>query len=148
MSRYDIHIQLVDPSQQDVGATFVFGHRPALAVRGPQKLANRWLMQFLRRKGSDPTDLTGTGTYFPNLIGGNITDAADLQAVVQEHIDDCNDQIKRIDLRSPWLDPDERLRNGELSQFRAVRSDAFEMWVVLTTVSGDRVRVLIPYARV
>lgn len=148
MPRYDIHIQLLDPTEQAAaGATFTFGHKPVIAVRGPQKLANRWLMQFLRRKGSDPTDLTGTGTYFSNLIGGNIDNPGDLETSILEHVEDCNTQIRAIDQRSAWLDGDERLATGEMTGFRQLSEQAFEMVVTLTTVSGDRVQVLIPYAR-
>lgn len=147
MPRYDIHIQLIDPSQQGTSLTFTFGHSPTVAVRGPQKLANRWIMQFLRLKGSDPVDLNA-GTEFRRLINGNVTDGDDLQAIVLEHIDDCSDQIRAIDQRSPWLDADERLRSAELVLFEQVRENAFEMWVQITTISGDSAKVLIPYARI
>lgn len=146
MSRFDFHIQLVDPTDQRVrGATFAFGLGTALAVRGPQKLVNRWTKQFLTTRGTSPLHRKD-GTLFPNLIGGN-ADAGDAEAVVLVAIEECNERIREIDARSPWLTADERLADATLLQYDAVRPDAAEFWVRITTRSGARVPALIPYAR-
>lgn len=148
MPRYDVHIQLIDPSQQEAGLNFTFGRAPVIAVRGPQKLANRFLMTLLRRKGSDPVD-PEVGTHFSELIGGNnLTETGDLQAILLEYVDDAADQVRAVDLRSSWLDADERLRTAEMTSFTQLREDAFEAWITLTTVSGAQVQMLIPVARI
>lgn len=148
MSRYDIHIQLIDPTEQGPGMNFTFGNVPVIAVRGPQKLANRWIMQFLRSKGSDPVDST-QGTYFPALVGGgNLVNLGDLEATIIDYIEDCNAQIMAIDQSSPWLDPDERLQSAQIVMFNQTASDTFEVWIQINTVSGDTVKILIPYAQV
>jgi hypothetical protein len=149
MPRYDIHIQLEDPTGQGPGNTFVFFDESgrSRAVRGPQKLANRWLMQFFRRKNTDPTN-PDAGTEFIDAMGSsNLTSGADAQTAFMEFVDDCNDQVRAIDQRSPWLDADERLRTGEVILFNVTGVNKFEAWVRLTTVSGASVKALIPYAR-
>lgn len=145
MPRYDLHFQLIDPSAQRAGAVFSFGFDQPLAVSGPQKMANRWLKLFFTSKGSHPVRRK-EGTGFSSLIGGNVSAESDIEASLHLYIEDATEQLQELDRRARGIADSERIQSAQLTDFRAVRADAFEFWVELTSVSGERVQVLIPYA--
>lgn len=145
MAIYDLHIQLLDPSEQTYGSNFTFNLENPILVTGFQSLANRWLKTFMTPKGSHPIRRT-EGTEFAYLIGSNIDDPQSLQTTVAEYIDDATEQVRAVDLASPWLSSEERLQNATLVQFNVVAVDSIEFWVELTNLAGQRMRVLIPYA--
>jgi hypothetical protein len=144
MARYDLHIQLVDPSEQTFGANFSFGVANPILVTGFQALVNRWMKIFMTPKGSHPVRRT-EGTEFPYLLGSNVTDIPSLEATVAEYIDDATQQVQAVDRMSPNLTNDQRLRAAALLQFNAVDASSIEFWVELTNQANQRMRVLIPY---
>ena len=144
MTLYDIHIQLLDPSEQTYGANFGFGLASPILVTGFQALVNRWLKIFMTPKGSHPVRRL-EGTEFPFLIGSNVADVGSLQAVIAEHMDDATEQVQVVDRASAWLTNDQRLRSAALIQFNVVGPSAIEFWIELTNQSGRRLQILIPY---
>ena len=144
MARYDLHIQLLDPSIQTYGANFSFGLASPIAVTGFQSLINRWMKIFMTPKGTQPLRLQ-EGTEFPYLIGSNVRDIGSLEATVAEYMDDATDQVQAVDRASPWLTKDQRLRAAALKQFNVVGASGIEFWVELTNQAGQRLQVLIPY---
>lgn len=144
MPRYDLHIQLVDPSEQTFGANFSFGIANPILVTGFQSLVNRWMKIFMTPKGSHPVRKT-EGTEFPYLFGANVTDISTLEMTVAEYIDDAVQQVQAIDRAAPNLTPEQRLRSASLLQFNAVNASSIEFWVQLTNQANQRMRVLIPY---
>lgn len=144
MARYDLHIQLIDPSQQVYGSNFSFGLESPILVTGFQSLINRWMKTFMTPKGSHPVRRQ-EGTEFPYLIGSNVRDLGSLEATVAEHIDDANQQVVAVDRISPLLTKNQRLRSGALKQFNVVGTSGIEFWVELTNQANERLQVLIPY---
>jgi hypothetical protein len=145
MPRYSRNLQMLDPLDQETSRKlFKYADKPYQAISGPQKLVNRFLKIFLTTKGSNPLDPT-QGTNFPNLIGGNVSDSADIETNIQLAIDDCSEQIKAVDSLSPRLTKDEKLEDAVIQQLDILSEDAVEFWITITTVSRKRVPVLIPY---
>lgn len=146
MPRYDLHFDLVNPLDQEArGAAFDLNATRPTAIRGPQKLLNRYVKAFLTTQGSNPLHRKD-GTDFTSLVQGNVEDPEDVQAALLLMIDDAADQIKAVDQRSPWLDNDERLRAANLTIFRQIGPTRFEVHIELTTTSGARVTALLPFA--
>lgn len=69
----------------------------------------------------------------------------DLRSNVDVSVLECNEQIREIDARSPWLEPSEKLGNASISYYNQPREDALELWVVIQTLNGERVESLIAY---
>jgi hypothetical protein len=147
MPRYSYHFQLIDPDQQGLArSNFSLNLARPIAVRGPQKLINRWVQCFFTTRGSDPIN-TSFGTSFTSLVGGNTTGSADdIRASIEIAVQDCNEQIRLIDARSPWLSPSERLSGATIILYNPIRSDAIEFWVEIRTTNNQRVNTLIAYA--
>lgn len=144
MARYSLHFQLIDPNDQALArSNFAFDPHNSIAVKGPQKLINRWLQMFFVPRGSDPL-FPGRGTTFATMIGGNVL-FDDLRATIEVSVLECNEQLREIDGRSPWLEPSEKLGNASISYYNQPRQDAVELWVEIQTLSGERVESLIAY---
>lgn len=145
MPRYALHYQLIDPAQQGPRSTFVLDPTNPIAVRGPQKAANRWLKVFLTPKGTDPLR-RDEGTGFAFLPGSNVANPADVQQQLVAYVSDATEQVQAMDARNAMLDDDERVRNANLSAFNVLGPASIEFFVELVTLSGDRVLQLIPLA--
>lgn len=143
MRRYDLHLRIIDPNEQQQTETFTFGKK-ALLVDGFQKLANRFVKIFFTPKGSNPLRIN-EGTEFAYLLGSNVSDVASLQATIGEYVDDAVNQIKSVDARSPLLATNERLRDAQLIQFNVVDATHIEFWIELTNQAGERLKILLPY---
>lgn len=144
MARYNQHFQLIDPSYQGLArSNFAFNPYNSIGVKGPQKLINRWLQNFFTPRGSDPLNPT-RGTTFSTMIGGNVL-VEDLRATVDISVLECNEQLREIDGRSPWLDASEKLSDASISFLNQPREDAIEFWVNIQAMNGVRVESLIPY---
>lgn len=144
MARYSLHFQLIDPSDQALArSNFAFNPKNSIAVKGPQKLINRWLQGFFTPRGTDPL-YPSRGTAFASMIGGNVI-FEELRATVDVSVLEINEQLREIDGRSPWLDPSEKLGNASISYYNQPREDALELWVQIQTLSGERVESLIAY---
>jgi hypothetical protein len=142
----DIHLQLIDPSEQQYGANFTWGSTPRW-VAGLQKLANHWVKRFLTPKGSHPWRPL-EGTKFTYLLGGNMEDVASLQVAVLEAIDDATDQMRALQSQQFSLPADERVQVVNLVQFLVTGPTSADIWVEIVNRAGSRLTVLIPYARI
>jgi len=139
---FDTHYQIVPLDQQTGGPkVFTFGFTSAVAVRGPQKLINRWLKCLMTPKGSDPSNLE-YGTGFGNLYGSNITSTQDLIDAVALFVEDCNAQMRAMDQRN-FPPDDERLKSATLSRVLEVPG-GFEVTVEIRNVAGERVVASLP----
>jgi hypothetical protein len=148
MPFYDIHFQVINPATQAVtrtGKFFTFGFPKPVAVQGPQKLFNRWVKMFFTTQNSNPL-YPDRGTGFPSLIGSNITQVADLEALMHLYVDNCNDQLQALDNldNGRFLSDDEKLASASITAFNILPPDGFECFVELRSVSGKRVTALIP----
>ncbi len=143
---YDLHFQLINPDElerRQTGRFFTFGFPRPIGVAGPQKMFNRFIKVFMTGTGSNPL-FRKQGTGFTTLIGSNITQVADLQALLQLYIDDASDQLKALDTQATKLDDSERFLSAQITSFNPVSPDGFDALVELKTVSGARVTALIP----
>jgi len=142
----DLHIQLIDPTEQRYGANFTFGFKSPIRVDGLQKLANQWLKLFLTPKGTHPWRRL-EGTNFAYLVGGNVDDVDAIQTSVLEYIEDATTQLKAIQGRQLALPDTERLLTVNLLQFTQVETLSFDIWVRVVNVARSTLSVLIPYAK-
>lgn len=136
MKNYDVHTELLDPDEQrSTGKYFGFGYKAAVAVRGPQKMINRWLKCLMTPKGTDAHD-RNYGTGFTNLIGANVGNEIEAMEAVALFIDDCNQQIKAFDTAN--MPPaEERLESATLAQFVELpEGDGFQVYVYIRNVAG------------
>lgn len=148
MPRYNFHFQLIDPDQQGLArSNFSLNLARPIAVRGPQKLINRWTQCFFTTRGSDPVN-PSFGTSFTSLVGGNTFGTSDdLRASIEIAVQDCNEQIRAIDAKSPWLEPGERLNSATIILYNPISEDKVEFWIEIQTLNGQRVTALIAYTR-
>lgn len=140
----DLHLQSVLPTQQRFGSGLTWGPGAPLAVTGIQKLADQWMMLFLKPKGSHPWRQL-EGTEFVYLAGGNVSDPDTIESSVIEYIADANDQFRAMQARVQGLQANEKLANAELVQFTQVAELSFDIWVRVTNVARQGLNVLIPY---
>lgn len=140
---FDIHYQILSPAEQaeSYGHVFTFGFTTAVAVRGPQKLINRWLKCFLTPKGSDPIDLT-YGTEFAHLFGGNVNQQT-FSDVVTLSVEDATEQLRGMDRRAA-LDDDERVSGASVTGITVRNDNSYDVYISLVSVAGDVARFAIP----
>lgn len=144
-TKFDLHIRLVDPTQQTYGSNFTLNLSNTLKVNGKQKLVNKWVKIFMTPKGSHPFKRT-LGTEFPYLIGGNIDSVAAVEGKILEYIEDATNQIKELQSQNPAAAPEEQLSTVNIVQFNQLDSTKVELWVEIINAVGTSVNVLIPYA--
>jgi hypothetical protein len=145
VDRYDLHLQVMDPSVQAWGAVFTLNSGNIIAVKGRWKLLDRFLKVLFTPKGSSPLRRK-EGTLFPFVFGGNITDVGSLEAGLHDYVDDAAAQIMEYDRRAPWLTPDERLQSAQVGGFRQFDATRFEFVLDVQSVSGRRMPVPLPVA--
>jgi len=142
MPRYDAFYNGTEEETQRLFRFFTFGFDRSVGIRGPQKLALQWLKCLMTTKGSDPTDRE-YGTDFPNLIGSNIRIMQDVRDVVLLCIQDCNDQIIRIQ-RDTQPDLDEILLTAVLTRFDLTDVTGFDAYVTITNAKRTAITVNLP----
>ena len=142
----DLHIQIIDPTQQRPGANFTFGFSRPIRVEGLQKLADQWLKLLLTPKGSHPWRRT-EGTNFTYLLTGNAVDLDSVQTAVMEYIEDATEQMKNSQRQRPGLPLSEVLQAVNLLQFTRIGQNSFDIWVRIVNVERSTLPVLIPYVR-
>lgn len=141
---YDVHFQMVSTQEQlsANGKVFTFGYTSAVGVKGPQKLANRWLKCFCTLKGSDLL-APEYGTIFPEIIGSNISRRQDFTDAMTLYIEDCNQQIRTFDLAQfPPLD--ERLASAVLTSVIPRGVDGYDVYVTIKNMAGTLLTVQVP----
>lgn len=141
---FDIYYEVI-PADQQTGANgkvVSFGFASALGVKGPRKLANRWLKCFMTLKGSDPLDKT-YGTGFPDLLGSNVSREDDFTDAMVLFVDDCNQQIQAFD--NAQFPPDnERLASATITSLTPLGVDGYEVYVTIKNVAGELVTIQVP----
>lgn len=146
-NRYDIHYQIIDPTQQRTYGNFTFELNNSIRVKGKYKPVNRWLKIFLTPKNSHPIRRT-EGTDFYAILGTNFTNLNDLQMQIMEYMEDASNQLRIIEGRIFNLPTEETFDRVELLQFNEISNGSFEIHIRIYNKSGTSVGVLIPYAMV
>jgi hypothetical protein len=141
---YDVHFQIVSKEEQVAanGKVYSFGYASAVGVKGPQKLANRWLKCFCTLKGSDLLS-PEYGTEFPEIIGSNISRRQDFVDAMSLYIDDCNGQIQAFDL-AQFPPDDERLASAVLTSVVPRGEDGYEVYITIKNIAGTLLTVQVP----
>lgn len=140
----DVHIQLIDPSEQGWRSIFTFGPTGPRAVTGSIKLLNRWIKVFMTPVNSHPVR-RNEGTKFSSLIRSNVNFSL-VQPDILEAVDDATEQVRAEDRRTPSRPPDEAIQSATVVRFNLVGASGVEFWVEVINMLGERVRVLFPYA--
>ncbi len=141
---YDIYYEVIPKEEQpsSYGKVVSFGYTSALGVKGPRKLANRWLKCFMTLKGTDPLNRS-YGTGFADLIGSNVSRVDDFTDAMVLFVDDCNQQMRDFD--NAQFPPDnERLESATISSIRALPPDGYEVYVTIKNVAGELVTIQVP----
>ena len=106
----DVYLQGVAGATR--GECVSFGDQGSpTGVRGPNKLVSRFLKCLLTLKGSSLLDVD-YGTYFPQLIGGNV-DRFSVSQLVSEAVVDASEKLKEYQAEYA-LDDDEALDDVEI----------------------------------
>jgi hypothetical protein len=129
-------------SNSDAPKPFSFGYVSSVGVSGIIKMANRWTMCLLTRKGSDPFSKS-TGTNFMNMMGSNISETQDVLDMATMSIEDCNTQVRAFDQRSN-LSPDERFASAQIERIEQVDPSRYDLWVTLKNSAGQTTTVSLP----
>ena len=145
MSRFDTYIELLPPDEQSVQVgTFTYGYDKHIAIRGFQKLINKWAKAFLTLEGTDLSD-RDYGTAFTALIGSNISSRRDIQEVVQSSVDKANEIIYEIQAEDPPDDAREILDVATLeSLIFSPDGLGFDAFVRIKNQAGEVLQVLFP----
>lgn len=144
MPRYDIHVQALPVQEQrDTFKFMSFGFSPSVGIKGFQMLLNQWVKCLLTPRNSDPTDLT-YGTDFTKIIGSNLplADARDVSGIA---IDECNDQIFKIQQADSTLTASELLATAEIVDFRTdPTAPGFSVYVEIKNQARERLVLNLP----
>jgi hypothetical protein len=145
MPRYDTYIELRPTEEQSVrSGTYQFGYTKPIAIKGFQKLINKWAKCFLTPEGTDLSDRT-YGSPFPNLIGSNITSREDVSDVVQIAVDKTNVKIQEYQAADPPEDPREILDDAELESIVFdTAGTGVEVYIRIRNQAGELLRVQLP----
>lgn len=141
----DLRIQLLDPADQRARSLFTLGYARPSASSGVELLVMRWLKTFMTPKGSNPFRRT-EGTKFPQLQRLNVAGLGGVEPDILDAIDDASQQIKAADALATYRPANERLLSVSLTRFVLLPPAGVEFWIELTSLSAERVPVLIPYA--
>jgi hypothetical protein len=144
---FDLHIQPLSIDEQlSTNKLVGFGFTSTVGVKGFQMLINMWLHCFLTAKGSDPANLN-YGTTFAILPGSNI-DLEDAQDIVNLAVQQCNQQITRIQSNDRTLTSSERLASAKIVNFvEAPSLPGFELYVEIKNASQERLVFNLPALR-
>lgn len=142
--RYDIALQLLDPSAQRTRALLTFGSAPQI-VSGGQKLLGRFLKILLTPKGSHPVR-RDEGTGFASLIRRPASELRGAEALVAEYIEDAAEQVRALDRAEPSRPADERLLVASVLRYVENSQTSTDVWVELITADRMRLRIVLPYA--
>lgn len=140
---FDIHIEGV-PQGEIKGSRFLtFGNYDrTLAVRGIQKMVNRYLKCLCTPKGTDISD-SEYGTNLMNMFLGNV-DTRSLQQLVALAVQDAEAKIQQYDVEN-GAPIDERLSGVTIENLvEDTANVGFNLTLVLSNVAGTKVRVLMP----
>lgn len=145
MPTFDTYIDLIpEDEQQLTRKTFRYGFRRHIAVKGFQKLINKWVKCFLTLKGTDLSDRE-YGTLFSQLIGSNVTSRRDIVEAVQISVEECNDVIFRLQSARLSDDPAELLDDAELTALTVTPDGTgFEAFVRIRNQAKQTLSVQIP----
>jgi len=142
--KYDIALQLLDPSAQRTRALLTLGANPRI-VTGGQKLLGRFLKILLTSKGSHPVR-RDEGTGFTTLIRRPAAELRGAEALVAEYIEDAAEQVRSLDRAEPSRPPEERLLAASVLRYTETSPGTTDVWVELMTADRQRLRVVLPYA--
>ena len=142
MATYDIFIEPLPRAKQTAGRIFTFSYAKTVGIKGPRKLAMRFLKCLLTPKGSDLMD-SEYGTIFPDLINSNYGDINDVLGQIRMAVSDCADQVKALD-ESAGLPSRERLSSATITKSQATDTDGVDVYVTLTNQAGERLVTLLP----
>jgi len=142
---YDIHIEGV-PTDQIHNEKFLwfgrFEGRDMLAVKGIQKMVDRFLKCIMTPAGTDISDLD-YGTQLTGLFLGNL-DSASLRQMVTLSVNQAEEQIRKYDVINGALE-DERLVGATIESLTMdAANNGFDLTVLLQNSAGTTVRVLLP----
>lgn len=147
MPTYDTYIAPLPESEQSVvHGAYTYGYDRHIAVRGFQKLINRWAKAFLTLQGTD-LSRRNYGTAFPALIGSNVTDRGDIQEIVQSSVDKATQDIQQLsaDALETGLefDSEELLDSAKLDALVFPDATGIAVYVTLQNQKGQRLQVLL-----
>jgi hypothetical protein len=140
---FDIHIEGV-PRDELLNEKFItFGKYPSpLAVKGIQKLVDRFLKCLITPAGTDISD-PNYGTQLVSLFLGNF-DAPSMRQMIRLAVINAEDQIRRYDVIN-GAPEDERLASATIESLNLDESaPGFELTVLLQNTAGTTVLVLLP----
>lgn len=144
----DILLRLIDPevipSKPNKHQVLTFGPTP-LIVSGPQAMLMRWLKFFLTPNGSHPLR-RNEGTGFYGLIRSDNSSLDRLQSVLGQEVELAAEQVRQNDRANFQRPANERLRTAAITQFVQLPPAGAEFWVSLSSVSGETIEALLPYA--
>ena len=144
MPKFDLHVQALPVQEQrDTFKFMSFGFSPSIGIKGFQMLLNQWVMCLLTPRNSDPTDLS-RGTDFTKLIGSNLplADARDVSAIA---IEECNEQIFKLQRSDGTLTASERLASAEIIDFQTdPTAPGFSVYVEIKNQARERLVLNLP----
>lgn len=144
MPKFDLHVQALPVQEQrDTFKFMSFGFSPSIGIKGFQMLLNQWVKCLLTPRNSDPTDLN-YGTDFTKLIGSNLplADARDVSAIA---IEECNEQISKLQRSDSTLTASERLASAEIIDFQTdPTAPGFSVYVEIKNQAQERLVLNLP----
>lgn len=118
------------------------GDNSGLLCTGIQKLAQRWVLEFLTPIGSMPYK-PNVGSYFiPSLRSGQIQTEADVVGFFAGASDAIEDRLKTEDLDSDK--DDEKLDNAVLLSFDITEDRTLVLEVQINSLAGVSRQVILP----
>lgn len=109
---------------------------------GVQKLAQRWIIEFLTIRGSMPFHMKDRGTLFMLwLRQGRIQSEFDVRAYFNFAAQQVSVNLRKVETSD--MAADERLQSATLDQLQ-ILDGALELSVTLSSIAGDTRNVVLP----
>lgn len=145
MTTYDIHIQPLPAAEQGpIRGSFTYGFSKSIAVRGLQRLVNRWVIEFMTEEGSDPLD-PARGTAFPKLIGSNVSASSDVRDICRISVEKANRRIVQYEAQYRPESDEDAFGSATIESLRvATRGTSVTLYVRLKNKAGKGAVIQVP----
>ena len=131
----DLYVSYFQEDNPEQTNFFSFGFDTPRAVEGITKLLNLFLKDLFTARGSNIYDLQA-GTVLPNLIGGNVGEVDDAEAVIFLALDQAEQNVRRYQSLES-VPKEERLSTVQLIDVETLASgDGVSAKFSLTNAAG------------
>ncbi len=127
--------------EQQLTMSVIGGAESGEVCTGVQKLAQRWLIKFMKIMGTDPYDPNSGTEFMLRAKRGELRNQVDALVAFSEAQLDVRKQLRA---EEQTTDPDDEKYASAVVQSLAVLPGQLKLYVRLTSVAGDSREIILP----